>query len=85
MARRRTAGIRRRVPTPLFVATHAGSKEAWECSVGFQVSGSTDVFEYIPTCSAFSTLRRMRAMLSGPGNSSSVPARGPVPVRKIWP
>ncbi|KAL8980579.1 MAG: hypothetical protein Q9177_005841, partial [Variospora cf. flavescens] len=37
-----------------------------------------------PTCSAFSTLRRIFDGLSGPGNGSSVPPIESSPVRNIW-
>jgi hypothetical protein len=36
--------------------------------------------QYLPTCSAFSTLRRILDALSGRGKSSSSPARGCEPV-----
>lgn len=42
------------------------------------------LLRYLPTCSAFSTLRRILEGLSGPGNLSSVPATGPWPVWNIW-
>lgn len=38
----------------------------------------------LPTCSAFSTLRRIFEALSGNGNSSSWPASGWLPARKIY-
>lgn len=46
--------------------------------------GRNDQAGVSPTCSAFSTLRRIFDGLSGPGKGSSVPAIGSSPVRNIY-
>lgn len=50
-------------------------RDADECN-----SSMARRYVLLPTCSAFSMLRRIFEGLSGPGKRSSVPARGPVPV-----
>lgn len=75
-----------RAATALFVTellTSTGSKEpyrrrSWISHLAMDLDKG-----HLPTCSAFSTLRRILEGLSGPGNTSSVPAEGPVPVTKI--
>ena len=75
------------MPTSLFISkmlTGTGGKQAF-CllSTGRIVQGVKDGSLHSPTCSAFSTLRRILEGLSGPGKMSSCPARGPEPVWKI--
>jgi hypothetical protein len=70
-------------PTTLFVTVVLTSTRGEEAflSLARQFSPAWRMTEvHIPTCSAFSTLRRIFEALSGSGKSSSSPARGCDPV-----